>query len=74
MPSNRAEPVFDIAIIGAGPAGAAAALTLRQAAPGWAVLLVEAETAPRPRVGEVLPAAGMGLLHRLGAAEAVAPA
>ena len=74
MPSNRAEPVFDIAIIGAGPAGAAAALTLRQAAPGLAVLLVEAETTPRPRVGEVLPAAGMGLLHRLGAAEVVAPA
>ena len=74
MPSNRAEPLFDIAIIGAGPAGAAAALTLRQAAPELAVLLVEAETAPRPRVGEVLPAAGMGLLHRLGAAEAVAPA
>ncbi len=74
MPSSWAEPACDIAIIGAGPAGAAAALTLRQVAPGLSVLLLEAETTPRPRVGEVLPAAGMGLLHRLGVAQAVAPA
>jgi flavin-dependent dehydrogenase len=76
MPSGSAEAAarFDIVIVGAGPAGSAAALAVRQVASDLDVLLIEAAPAARPRIGEVLPAAGFAILHRLGVAEAVAPA
>jgi len=47
MPSERA----DFVVIGGGPAGAAAALTLRRHAPGRSVLLLEAGWHDRPRPG-----------------------
>lgn len=74
MPRGKADQRVDVAIVGAGPAGSAAALALRQVAPDLDILLIEASTAPRPRVGEVLPAAGFAILHRLGVADAVTPA
>jgi flavin-dependent dehydrogenase len=53
----------DVAVIGAGPAGAAAALHL---APSRRVVLIERrETAP-DRIGESLPAAAQHLLRALG--------
>jgi flavin-dependent dehydrogenase len=62
MPSARA----DIAIIGAGPAGSAAALTLRRHAPGLRLALIEAGDHSAARPGEVLPAVARGLLEQLG--------
>ena len=57
----------DVAVIGAGPAGAAAALHL---APSRRVVLIERrETAP-DRIGESLPAAAQHLLRELGVWEA----
>nr|WP_202798674.1 tryptophan 7-halogenase [Sphingomonas elodea] len=56
----------DIAIIGGGPAGSAAALTLRQHAPGLEVLMLEAGHQNRPTLGEVLPAVAQGLLRQIG--------
>lgn len=57
----------DVAVIGGGPAGAAAALTLRRHAPGRRVVLIEAGRHDRPKPGEVLPAVAQGLLRQLGA-------
>lgn len=55
----------DAAIIGAGPAGAAAALRMRQHAPYLTVALLE--SAPRrPSVGETLPPPAQALLQGLG--------
>jgi flavin-dependent dehydrogenase len=62
MPRARA----DIAVIGGGPAGAAAALTLRRHAPGLSVRLVEAGDYSTTRPGEVLPAVARSLLEQLG--------
>ncbi|QNQ08965.1 tryptophan 7-halogenase [Sphingomonas alpina] len=62
MPPARA----DIAVIGGGPAGAAAALTLRRHAPRLAVRLIEASDYSMPRPGEVLPAVARSLLEQLG--------
>lgn len=64
----------DVAIVGAGPAGSAAALALRAQAPSLKILLLDVGTAPRFRPGEVLPAAGAEMLRQLGVAAAVAPA
>lgn len=56
---------YDVAIIGAGPAGAVAALRARQL--GAATLLLDRETFPRPRscVGWISPA-GVELAQRCG--------
>ncbi|MER9333113.1 FAD-dependent oxidoreductase [Mesorhizobium sp. M0293] len=65
MPSEQAEFV----VIGGGPAGTAAALTLRRHAPGRRVVLIEAGRHDRAKPGEVLPAVAQGLLRQLGAWE-----
>ncbi|WP_095197987.1 NAD(P)/FAD-dependent oxidoreductase [Mesorhizobium carmichaelinearum] len=62
MPSEQA----DFAVIGGGPAGAAAALMLRRHAPGRSVILLEAGRHDRPKPGEVLPALAQALLRQLG--------
>ncbi|MEO6216605.1 MAG: lycopene cyclase family protein [Sphingomonas sp.] len=56
----------DLAIVGGGPAGAAAALTLRRHAPGLSVCLFEAGDYGSARPGEVLPALARSLLDQLG--------
>ena len=56
---------FDAVIIGAGPAGSAAAILLARA--GWSVALVEKQRFPRRKVcGECIAASNLPLLHLLG--------
>jgi flavin-dependent dehydrogenase len=56
--------VCDVAVLGGGPAGAAAALTLARA--GRTVAVIERSRDDRPRVGETLPPSARPLLARLG--------
>ena len=59
---------FDAVVLGAGPAGATAALLLARA--GWSVALVEKSEFPRRKVcGEFLSATNLPLLRELGLGE-----
>ncbi len=61
---------YDAVVVGAGPAGSAAAIVLAQA--GRRVLLLEKDRFPRPKVcGEFLSSDALPLLDRLGARQAV---
>lgn len=53
----------DVAIVGAGPAGAAAALAL---APSRSVVLIDRRAEPEDGIGETLPGAALRLLEALG--------
>lgn len=68
MPSARPDPAgaaWDVAIVGAGPAGAATAITLARL--GQRVLLVEERASPSFKLGESLPPVAIGLVkHFLG--------
>ena len=56
---------YDAVVIGAGPAGSAAAIILARA--GWSVALVEKEAFPRRKVcGECVAASNLPLLDELG--------
>ena len=60
----------DIAIIGAGPAGSAAALGALTADPGASVLLVDRDEFPRDKVcGDGIGPEGADVLHHLGVAD-----
>jgi len=65
MDSNATTRVreVDVLVVGAGPAGATAALNL---APTRTVVLVDRESHPRPRIGESLPPAARRLLTDMG--------
>ena len=64
------EEDFDAVIIGAGPAGSAAAILLARA--GWSVALVEKQVYPRRKVcGECIAASNLALLDELGVGAAV---
>src|SRR5215213_5227549 len=66
----RPSPPRDATVIGAGPAGSAAALLL--ARQGWDVTLIEQHRFPRDKVcGECLSAMGIDVLRRTGMAEPV---
>ena len=60
------ERAFDVAIVGGGPAGCAAGLSLRAHAPGLRVALLEASDYESPRIGETLPPLSRRLLEHLG--------
>ncbi len=61
---------FDAAIVGAGPAGSAAAILLARA--GWNVALVERQRFPRRKVcGECIAAPNLPLLDALGIGDAI---
>ncbi|HWS99674.1 MAG TPA: FAD-dependent oxidoreductase [Pyrinomonadaceae bacterium] len=61
---------IEVVITGGGPAGTAAALSLRTHAPALSVALIESTAYDRPRVGEALPALARGLLEQLGVLQA----
>jgi flavin-dependent dehydrogenase len=64
-----AKPSYDALILGAGPAGATAALLLARA--GWSVAIVEKSAFPRRKVcGEFLSATTLPVLQALGVADA----
>ena len=59
------QTVFDALVIGAGPAGSAAAILLGRA--GWSVALIEKREFPRRKVcGECLASSNLSLLDALG--------
>src|SRR5579884_3038255 len=63
---------FDVAVAGAGPAGAACALHLARL--GYAVALIVAKTFPRPKLcGEYLNAGAVRELREIGAGGELAP-
>ena len=57
---------LDAAIIGGGPAGAAAALSLRQLMPGASIAIFDSGTGGRWRPGEVLSPGSTSILQSLG--------
>lgn len=66
----RMVPMRDVAVIGAGPAGSAAALLLARG--GWRVRLFEQHRFPRDKVcGECISALGIEALRRLGIADEI---
>ena len=68
MARQRRAVSYDALIIGAGPAGATAALVLAKA--GWSVAIVERAAFPRRKVcGEFISATSLPLLHELGVAQ-----
>lgn len=64
------DPVWDVAVVGAGPGGSASAAAL--AALGWSVLLLDRAAFPRPKpCGECINPGGVAALERLGLLDAV---
>jgi len=70
MTTSATQVTFDVVIVGAGPAGSAAAILLARA--GWSVALVEKQRFPRRKVcGECIAASNLPWLEALGVGDAV---
>jgi flavin-dependent dehydrogenase len=61
---------FDVAVVGAGPAGSAAAIALRHR--GVSTVVLESELASKWRVGETLPPVARPILEALGVVASLA--
>ena len=70
MPSKPTNASFDVFIIGAGPAGTAAAISLRQIVPDARVCIADAGKTTSFRVGESVPPPIKPFLDHLGVATA----
>lgn len=67
------EECYDVLIVGAGPSGAAAAITLGKQ--GWSVLLIDKHSFPRDKVcGDGLTGNSLRLLQKLGVWDDIASA
>lgn len=66
MPSKPTNANFDVFIIGAGPAGAAAAISLREIMPDARVCIADIEKSTHFRVGESVPPPIKPFLDHLG--------
>lgn len=67
MPSVGAVEHWDVVVVGAGPAGSAAALAARRAAPSTRVLLLDRADFPRDKVcGDGIAPEALDVLERLG--------
>ena len=64
------QSAIDVAIVGAGPAGCATALSLRTHSPTLSIGLIEQANYETARPGEVLPGIARGVLEHLGIWEA----
>ncbi len=65
-------PIHDVVIAGAGPAGAAAALTARRVAPDASIVVIDRATFPRDKpCGDALSGDAVAELARLGASRTV---
>lgn len=60
----------DVAILGAGPAALATALTLRRHNPGLAIVMLDGPQRARGKIGETLPPGAQAVLRSLGVWEA----
>lgn len=70
LPQPEIMKVYDVIIVGAGPAGSALAIHL--ASSGYAVALLDRERFPRDKVcGDLVSARGLGLLRELDCFDAV---
>ena len=74
MPSKPIDADYDVFIIGAGPAGTAAAISLRDIIPGIRVCIADGEKAAAFRIGESVPPPIRPFLDQLGVTQAFAQA
>lgn len=74
MPLTSIDADYDVFIIGAGPAGTAAAISLRDIVPGIRVFVADGEKAAAFRIGESVPPPIKPFLDQLGVTQAFAQA
>ena len=60
------QSAVDVAIVGAGPAGCATAISLRTHSPVLSIQMIEQADYETTRPGEVLPGIARGVLENLG--------